>query len=111
MTNEEKLLIGTLAQSVAGKPLQMPEPVDWDVFMIHCLQQAVAPLTYDGLQRADLLSALPERYQTVLAQQYYSAVYKEAQLEYTKNLLSEKMTAANIKIAKYLIFFILPPVA
>lgn len=96
MTNEEKLLIGTLAQAVAGKPLQMQSQVDWDTFVTLCLKHSVAALVYDGLQRADALSAVPEQYQKVLAQKYFSAVYQEAQLEYTKNQLSEKMVAANI---------------
>ena len=96
MTNEEQLLIGALAQAVAGKPLQLPETVAWDGFMLLCLQHSVAALAYDGLQRADALSAVPEKYQTVLAQNYFSAVYREAQQEHTKNQLSEKMVAANI---------------
>ena len=96
MTNEEQLLIGILAQAVSGKPLRLPEQVDWDVFVTLCLKHSVTALAYDGLQRGDALSAVPEKYQTVLAQKYFSAVYQEAQLEYTKNQLSEKMVAANI---------------
>ena len=96
MTKEEQLLIAALAQAVAGKPLQPQQQVDWDAFMVLCLKHSVAALVYDGLQRANMLSAVPEKYQTVLVQNYYRAVYRETQLDHTKEQLSEKMAAANI---------------
>lgn len=96
MTNEDKLLIGTLAQAVAGKPLQMPEQVDWRVFAAQCQRHSVAALAYDGLRRADALTVVPEQYHKVLAQHFYAAVYREAQSEHTKNQLSQKMVEANI---------------
>ena len=96
MTNEEQLLIAALAQAVAGKPLQLPEQIDWALFVNQTLMHSVTALVYDGLQRGDALSAVPEKYQTVLAQKYFTAIYREAQLEHTKNRLSEKMLAAKI---------------
>lgn len=96
MTNEEQLLIGSLAQAVAGKPLQIPDRVNWEAFKSLCLKHSVTALVYDGLQKADALTAVPEKIQMVLAQNYFTAIYQEAQLEYTKNQLSSKMVAADI---------------
>ena len=49
MYNESKLLIGTLAQAVAKKPLQMPDTVDWQLFRYSSHIHGVEPLVYQGL--------------------------------------------------------------
>ena len=41
MTAEQKLLIDALALSVAGKPFELPENVDWRQFIGLCRMHAV----------------------------------------------------------------------
>lgn len=96
MTAEQKLLIDTLALSVAGKPFELPESVDWRQFIGLCRMHAVEALVYNGLQKADLWNCVPEPGQKILTQAYQTAIFRDAQFTHLKNTLTRKLTEAQV---------------
>ena len=96
MTAEQKLLIDALAQAVAGKPCEMPENVDWRQFVGLCKMHAVEALVYDGLQKANLWSQVPEPGQKILTQAYQTAIFRDAQFAHLKKTLTEKLDGAQV---------------
>lgn len=96
MTAEQKLLIDALALSVAGKPFELPESVDWRQFIGLCRMHAVEALVYNGLQKADLWNCVPEPGQKILTQAYQTAIFRDAQFTHLKNTLTRKLTEAQV---------------
>lgn len=97
MRNEYTLLIGALAQSVADKPLQIQNPIDWTVFARLCQVHAVAPLVYDGLRKAGILESVPEESRTYFRSAYYAAILRDSQFDQIKDKLSEKLEEAGVE--------------
>lgn len=95
MTNEQKLLIGTLGLAVAGKPFQMPEAVDWDALCSLAEAHKVTPLLYDGLQKAGM--PLPADVQQWLHGVYMQTIFRDTQLEHMKKQLQEALVDAGIR--------------
>ena len=61
------LLIDALACSMTGKPFSIPENMQWPAFLKLCRAHSVAPLVFDGLQKAELLQQLPQEVQKALS--------------------------------------------
>ena len=95
MTNEQKLLIAALAQAVAGKPLDVPETVDWQCLCAWADVHKVTPLLYDGLQKSGV--SLPEDIQRRLHTAYMQTIFRDTQLEYVKKQLQSALEEANIR--------------
>ena len=95
MTQEQKLLIGALALSVAGKPLEMPETVDWQKLCDWADAHKVTPLLCDGLQKSGL--SLPEDVRQRLQGSYMQTIFRDTQLEYLKKQLQSALTEAGIR--------------
>lgn len=89
MQNECNLLVGALAQAVAGKPFTPPESVDWSRFCRLAEVHSVAPLVYDGLQKAGV--QIPEEPKKRLYAVYMQAIFRDAQLEHTRKSLAQKL--------------------
>ncbi len=91
MGNEEVLLIGSLAAAVTGKSFAMPDTVDWQAFMQLCNVHGVAPLVYDGMQKAGLLAAMPDDVTQKYLRAYHRAVFWDSQFAYVKDQLSRAL--------------------
>lgn len=96
MRIEHKLLVGALAQSVSNKPLTCPEEVDWSLLAKLSGKHMVAPLVYNGLQKAGLLEQVPEKPCKFLKRQYHKAIYQDSQSDYLLQQLTEKLVQAQI---------------
>lgn len=96
MCEEYRLLVGALAQAVAGKQLQMPQQIDWERFASICNAHAAAPLVYDGLKKANCLEAVPDTVRRGLEQSHLQAIFRSAQFDHVRTLLSQKLTAKKI---------------
>jgi len=92
--NECNLMIGALAQAVAGKPFTAPESVDWSRFCRLAEVHSVAPLVYDGLQKAGV--QIPEEPKKYLYGAYMQAIFRDAQLEHTKSQLQAALETAGV---------------
>ena len=90
------LLIDALACSMTGKPFVLPENVQWQSFLKLCHSHAVAPLVFDGMQKAGVLQELPQEVQKLLSGAYYSAIFRDSQLEHTKAKLTQKLEEARV---------------
>ena len=95
MTNEHKLLVGALAQAVAGKPLEHPGEVDWQRLCDWADVHKVTPLVYDGLQKAGVL--LPEDIKRRLQGAYMQTIFRDTQLEYMKKQLQAALVEAGLR--------------
>lgn len=92
MKNEFKLLLGALAQAVANKPFEIPEDVDWQLFLRLANAHNVGALAYYGLQN----KPIPQDIRNALSTAFHRAIYRDSQLEYRKAGLEEALTKANI---------------
>lgn len=92
MKNEFKLLLGALAQAVANKPFEIPEDVDWQLFLRLTNAHNVGALAYYGLQN----KPIPQDIRNALSTAFHLAIYRDSQLEYRKAGLEEALTKANI---------------
>ena len=91
------LLIDALACSMTGKPFVLPENVQWQSFLKLCHSHAVAPLVFDGMQKTGVLQKLPQEVQKLLSGAYYSAIFRDSQLEHTKAKLTQKLEEARVR--------------
>lgn len=89
MQNECNLLIGALARAVAGKSFTPPESVDWSRFCRLAEVHSVMPLVYDGLQKAGV--TIPEEPKKRLYGAYMQAIFRDSQLEHTRQQLAQKL--------------------
>ncbi len=96
MQIEYTLLIGAVACAVAGKPFVLPEDVDWTQFARLCRAHAVAPLVYDGLQKAGQWDGVHENVQKLLLRAYQTAIFQDAQFAHLKKQLAERLTAEGV---------------
>lgn len=96
MRNEAKLLIGALAQAVAGKPLQMPEQIDWQMFRNMSRAHGVDALVCQGLKDGGVWDQVPEELQKYYSALYLQAIYLEAQFEHVHKQLQQELTEANV---------------
>ena len=96
MTTEQKLLIDTLACALKGKAYTVPEIVDWRQFISLSTRHGVAPLIYDGLQKAGNWELLPPPAKKILSDAYHAAVFQDVQFMHLKKTLEEKLTGANV---------------
>lgn len=96
MRNEYALLIGALAQSVTGKPLQLQEPVNWNAFAKICRAHSVEPLVYDGLRAAGMLDSIPGEIGTWLRNAYYAAILRDTRFDVLKEKLAEELESAGV---------------
>lgn len=92
MKSEYALLVGALAQAVAGKPLKMPEGVDWPLFLRLAKAHNVEALAYHGLEKADI----PEDVRNTLSLAFHNAIFRDAQLEHYKSALEKALAEADI---------------
>lgn len=93
MNQESKLLIDALRRSVTGSPVEMPAQLDWKAFLVLAKQHNVLGLAYDGLKG----QTMPAEVEQFMSSAYHQAIFREAQLEHTKNQLQEKLTQAQVK--------------
>lgn len=89
MTQEQKLLIDALAVAITGKPRSLDTQVDWQAFLRLVRSHSVTALVCDGLQKAG--AELPEQVSQRLQTGYLQAIYQDAQLDYTRAQLHEKL--------------------
>lgn len=83
---ERALLIGALAQAVAGKALQtIPPEIDWDGFLKLARAHNVMPLAYQGLQGR--FADVPENVRQALAGAWHKAIFWDAQFDHARTLL------------------------
>ena len=96
MQSESKLMTDALALAVAGKPFSLPEQIDWPLFCRLCSAHVVGALVCDGLQKAGCFGAVPEQQQKRLWAEYHHAIYRDSQLEHTRQQLSQKLEESKI---------------
>lgn len=92
MKNEYDFLVGVLAHAVAGKPLKMPETVDWQAFLQLAKFHKVEALAYQGLQGV----GIPEHVAKLLLGAFRTAIFWDAQMEYRKPVLESALTEAKL---------------
>ncbi len=92
MRSEYTLLVGALAQAVCNKPFEIPEEVDWRLFLRLAKAHKVEALAYHGLQG----KAVPHEVQTTLSMAFHNAIFRDAQLEYYKNSLEKALEEADV---------------
>lgn len=96
MHNEYKLLVDALACAVAGKPLTLPEEIDWLQFAKLSRRHMVAPLAYFALRQTGFLEQAPENIQKFLKSEYNLAIYLDSQSNYIRQVLSQQLEEAKI---------------
>lgn len=97
MTTEQKLLIDTLAIAVAGAQRQLElDQVDWSAFLHMAQKHSLAPLVWEGLQKAGVSEQVPSQFQDRWNTLYFKAIYRDAQMDYTRGLIEEKLVAAGV---------------
>ncbi|MBE6926664.1 MAG: hypothetical protein E7461_07465 [Ruminococcaceae bacterium] len=96
MTNEQKLLIDTLACALTGKGYTVPENIDWRLFVGLSMRHTVAPLVYDGLRKNGSWEMLPPPGKKILSDAYHTAIFRDAQFMHLKEQLAEKLTQENV---------------
>ena len=90
------LLIDAIRCSMTGKPFSIPENLEWPVFVRLCKAHSVTPLVYDGLQKAGLMENVPEDIQKLLSNSYITAIFRDSQLEHTREQLAKKLEEAKV---------------
>lgn len=97
MTKEQNLMIDALSVAVTGaqKALQT-EGMDWAKLQRLARSHSVEPLLCEGLQKAGAWDQVPQDLQNILNGAYMKAIYRDAQLEYTKGLLQEELEKAQV---------------
>lgn len=97
MTVEQKLMIDALCVAVTGAQRQLrTENVDWSRLQRIANHHAVEPLVCEGLQKSSIWEQVPQAVQNAFNSAYMKAIYRDAQLEYTKGLLQEELENARI---------------
>ncbi len=96
MTTEQKLLLDTLACALKGKAYTVPENVDWRQFVSLSMRHTVAPLVYDGLQKAGNWEMLPPPAKKILSDAYHTAIFQDAQFTHLKEQLAKKLREADV---------------
>ena len=97
MKHASALMLGALAQAVAGKPFSMPESVDWQQLLRLSQAHSVEPLVYYGLQRAELLQAVPETCRQHLLAAFHRAVFRDSQFDHIREKLTRQLTDAGVR--------------
>lgn len=97
MTQEYRLLIGTLGWAVAGKTPELNVDLDWKQFLLLARRHMLEPLMWDGLQKAGLWEAAPEPAKQRLTGAYMQAVYQDSQRDHIKRQLQEKLVEAGVE--------------
>lgn len=92
MKNEYALLVGALAFAVAGKPLEIPETVDWRVLLRLARFHKVEALVYQGLRGVPI----PEYAEKFLSGAFQNAIFRDTQMEYRKSVLETALKEANL---------------
>ena len=72
------LLINAIRCSMTGKSFSVPEDIQWPTFVQLCNAHSVAPLVYDGLQKADLMESVPEDMKKLLSNSYMTAIFRDS---------------------------------
>lgn len=97
MTKEQKLMIDTLAVAVSDPTRQLQtENIDWAKLLQLSRMHSVAPLVCEGLQKAGAFQLAPQTVQDQLNTIYMQAIYRDAQLEYTKGLLQQELEKSQV---------------
>ena len=96
MTTEQKLLIDTLACTLTGKAYAVPQEVDWQQFVSLSMRHTVAPLAYDGLQKAGNWEKLPPPAKKILSDAYHTAIYRDVQFTHLEEQLAKKLQEAGV---------------
>lgn len=97
MTTEQKLLIDTLAIAITGSQRQLElDQVDWSAFLRLAQKHSLAPLVWDGLQKAGVCEQVPGQFHDQWNTLYFKAIYRDAQMDYARDLIQEKLTAAGV---------------
>ena len=98
MTQEQKILIDALCVAMTGVNKEIPREADWQNVLKLAGRHGLLPLLSDGLQKLpDVWNQLPETVQNRLSAAYMQAIYKEAQMDYTKACLEEKLNQAQVE--------------
>lgn len=98
MTQEQKTLIGALCVAITGQCKDMPAQADWEKTIRLAAKHGLLPLLGDGLQKMpDVWCTIPQDIQNQLSAAYMQAIYKEAQMDYTRQQLEEKLTQAQVE--------------
>lgn len=97
MTQEYKLLIDALAIAVAGQNRALHTDVDWPAFLQLCDSHKLTALVCDGIQKTPgAWEQIPEQYGQYLNRAYMQAIFRDAQMEHTQQILAQGLTQANI---------------
>jgi len=97
MTREQKLMIDALCVAVAGQQRILEvQNVDWGKLQRFSQRHALAPMVCDGLQKAGVWDQVPGDVQNAFQTAYMKAIYRDAQMEYTRECLQEALLDASI---------------
>jgi len=97
MTVEQRLMIDALSVAVTGTDRDLQaENVDWEKLQRFAQRHALEPLVCEGLQKAGAWEQIPPAVQNALNSAYMKAIYRDAQLEYTRNILGEALEKARV---------------
>ena len=92
LQQESKLLIGALRGAMTGKPVQVPDELDWTAFLKLARAHNVEGLAYSGLQQ----ERLPEAVQKHLTGAYHRAIFRDAQMEHMHMQLHKLLDQAQV---------------
>ena len=97
MTQEQKLLIDALCVAVTGKQRELNISVDWPGFLQLADSHKLTALACDGLQKQpEIWTQIPEQFRQYMEGAYMKAIFRDAQLDHTRQLLEENLRAANV---------------
>lgn len=97
MTVEQKLMIDALCVAVTGEARTLQtDGAAWEKLQRLSQRHALEPLVCEGLQKAGVWEQLPPDVQNAFNGAYMKAIYRDAQLEYTKGCLQEELENARI---------------
>lgn len=97
MENESAVLIAALRQAVTGREGAFPEAFSWGRVLELARAHQVEALLFSGLRRTpELWEQAPEEVRAILNRACMQAVYIDAQLDYLRKQLEEKLCAQGI---------------
>lgn len=97
MDQNGKLLIDTLARSVAGRKYGLPESVNWEQLEKLGLDHSVCALVYDGLKKEpEIWKQVPEAVRNGLYKAFVQAIYWDTQRESIFESLRQKLILAEV---------------
>ena len=97
MEQESRLLIEALRRSVAGREAPVSDNVDWGRFYLLTRIHSVTALVWEGIQNDPVVQErMPAELKKRFSTEYLQTVYRDSQLEHTKDKLHEGLCSAGV---------------